>query len=87
MTDEERQSSIDAKRFLEDPITPRVLEMVVRHYRKQSDESAHDDIALREECHRMVKASREFLRQLTMLADKGTLIRVRQTRGGSSSAS
>ena len=86
MTDDEKQAAIDAKRFLEDPTTPRVLDKVVKHYRDALEKSAHDEVALRESCYVQLKAVREFLRQLTILADKGTLSCVRQNRGGSNSA-
>lgn len=86
MTDEEKNLAISARQFLESPVCHSVLDAVTRHYRKQSDESQHDDVALREECHRMVKATRELLRQLTHLATKGKMEAMRQARGGDRSA-
>lgn len=88
MTDDQKQAAIDAKRFLEDPTTPRVLDRVVSTYRKQLEESAHDDSELREHCYLMLKATRELHRQLTMLATKGTMeiVRNAKSRGGADSA-
>lgn len=88
MTDDQKQAAIDAKRFLEDPTTPRVLERVLLTYRKQLEESGHGDTALREHCYQMLKATRELHRQLTILATKGTMeiVRNAKSRGGADSA-
>lgn len=88
LTDEQRQLAIDAKRFLEDPVCPKVLDAVVRSVRKELEESAFHEVELREDCYRQLRAVREFHKQLTTLAVKGKLALVRQQRsnGGDSSA-
>ena len=87
LSEEQQQLAIDAKRFLEDPACPRVLEAVVRSVRKELEESAYNEVELREDCYRQLRAVREFHRQLTILAAKGKLALVRrEARGGAGSA-
>jgi hypothetical protein len=86
MTDAEKQLALEAKQVLESPAFHHVLGVVSGTYRKQSEESEHDQQALREHCYLMVKALKELHRELTVLAVKGKLDIVRHTRGGNSSA-
>jgi len=88
MTDEEIQLSADAKRILESSACKHVLELMVTRYRKEIEDSKPGDTESREHSYRMILASKEFLRQLTALAGKGTLQSVRQkhSRGGDRSA-
>lgn len=87
MTDEERQLSADAKQLLESAACKRVLAVSLDAYRRALEHSQWDQREFREHCYRMIEATKEFHRHLTVLANKGKLDNVRQkTRGGDRSA-
>ena len=86
MTDEEMKLSSEAKQVVESAACRSVLDAMVMKYRKGFEESDPDQGEEREHCYVMLRATKEVLKQLTILATKGKLESVRQSRGGNSSA-
>lgn len=73
LPEDARQAAVDARRFLQDPTTKRVMALMTSHYLRSLLDSAPGDKVLREHLHKQMLAVRDFGRQLTKLASKGTL--------------
>lgn len=73
MTDDEMKLSADAKQVVSSAACRAVLETMTSKYRKEFEASEPNQGNLREHCYVMLKASKEFLKQLTILANKGKL--------------